>query len=178
MRLFYGLSLPDPVREEAKMRAQDAARVIPGRYVPAENYHVTLAFLGEVPPERMEEASSVLARTLSGFPAPRLSLGGVSFFGRAQNAILVLRVLSRPSLQPLHDALLKSLAAQGLPFDPGPFSPHITLARHAVIAGDALMPLTGSAMSFTPRQAHVFLSARSAANQLCYTPVCSVRFPF
>ena len=50
MRLFFGLSLPGDVRAVTRACAESAALSIPGRYPPAENHHVTLAFLGEVPP--------------------------------------------------------------------------------------------------------------------------------
>ena len=173
MRLFFGLSLPQPVCEAAKACAQTAQQTIPGRYVPAENYHITLAFLGDVSRERLEEARRVLEACAAGFPAPQLTLDGFSHFGRAQNGILILRVKSEPALDALHDALVKALGAQGLPADTGPFSPHITLARHACIT-DA--PGDCPQLSFSAAQAHVYLSARDEENILRYTPLYTVMF--
>lgn len=173
MRLFFGLPLPPDVRACVAQRAKDAQRVIPGRYTLAENYHITLAFLGEVPPDRLADACGVLARCVAGLPAPVLSPGGLAYFGRAQNAILTLRVHSDPPLEPLHDALVRALHGADLPADPGPFSPHITLARHAVLP-DALP--AADAPCFCAREAHVYLSARDGENVLRYTPVASASF--
>ena len=174
MRLFFGISLPDSVRQAAAARAGACQQLIPGRYVREENYHITLAFLGNVPEDRVAEAQEVLRRCIEPLAAPQLTLGETSFFGRAQNAILIARVNSVPSLDPLHNALIQSLEAASLPFDPGPFSPHITLARHARIEGVSLP--SAEALSFVPGCAHLYLSARNEQDVLTYTPVYTVSF--
>lgn len=174
MRLFFGLTLPAPIRSATAAYARDAQSAIPGRYADAANHHITLAFLGEAPPERLPEARAVLARVAAGFPAPHLTLGEPAHFGRAQNAILILRVHSTPALEPLHAALTEALLGAGLPADPGPFSPHITLARHAVLPGR--LPPPPGPLSFTAHTAHVFLSARDGAGVLAYTPLFAAPF--
>jgi len=173
MRLFFGLSLPDEIRAATAACAKAAEGVIPGRYALCENHHITLAFLGDVPRERLEDARDVLERCAAKFPAPLLTLDGFSYFGRAQNGILILRVKSEPDLQPLHDALARTLREAGLPADPGPFSPHITLARHARIP--ERLPVCGR-LSFSAAAAHVYLSARDGENILRYTPLYTVPF--
>lgn len=179
MRLFYGLSLPDDVRAEAARAAQRAEALAPGRYGAAFNYHITLAFLGEVAPDRLSDAQAVLAARVSHTPAPTITLGQADFFGRAENAILILRALCDPPLDALHDALTRNLTACGLPVDPGPFAPHITLARHAVLSPEALSAAAPRPLSFTPNAAHVFLSARDEAGVLRYTPLFKADFaPF
>jgi len=169
MRLFYGLSLPDGVRALTAQRARDAESVIPGRYAPPENHHLTLAFIGEVPEDRLPQAREILARCAARFPAPRISIGGYSHFGRAQNGILILTAHSEPDLAPLNRALKAALKEAGLPFDPGPFSPHVTLARHADVS--AGYPPAPAPVCFTAACAHLYLSARDPENVLRYTPV-------
>ena len=173
MRLFFGLSLPGDLRAVTRACAEAAAPLVPGRYALPENHHVTLAFLGEVPPGRVGDAGDVLKRCAASFPAPMLTLDGFDCFGRRTNGILIRRVRSEPPLAPLHERLVEALAAAGLPADPGPFSPHITLARHAALpdALPACLPV-----SFTATQAHVFLSARDTAGVLRYTPLETVPF--
>ena len=173
MRLFFGLSLPDAIRSATAACAKEAAGQIPGRYVPGENHHITLAFLGDVPQVRVEDARRVLARCAGMHPAPRLTLDGYAYFGRAENGILILRVKSDPPLEALHEALVGALHQADLPADEGPFSPHITLARHARIGGE--MPACPP-LSFTAEQAHVFLSERDGDNVLRYTPIHTVSF--
>ena len=174
MRLFFGISLPDEIRLAAAKRADDCRTQIPGRYTLEENYHITLAFLGDVPQERLADAQRVLARAVCSTPAPLLTLGETDYFGRQQNGILILRVISEPALDALHDALIEALLAAGLPADRGPFSPHITLARHTCVP-DGPLP-GGKALRFRPTDAHVFLSARGDDGVLRYTPLFSSSF--
>lgn len=174
MRLFFGLSLPEEIRAAAAACAQSAAASVPGRYALPENYHITLAFIGEVPPEHLTTAVRVLKDCISRFPAPRLALSGAGHFGRAQNGILILHADAEPALDPLHGALCSALAACGLPADPGPFSPHITLARHADVTRG--LPPSPPQLSFTAECAHLYLSARDEQGVLRYTPLASARF--
>lgn len=176
MRLFYGLSLPDAVRLETASASREAALSIPGRYVLPENHHLTLAFLGEVPPERVPDAQQALAQTIARFPAPIISVRNFDIFGRPQNAILILRAESTPALDPLNAALKEALSCANLPFDPGPFSPHITLARHADVTGGLPGQPPLPDCSFTAHTAHLFLSARDEENILRYTPIFTADF--
>ena len=174
MRLFFGLSLPDSIRAVTRACAEAAAACVSGRYALAENHHITLAFLGEVPPERLPDARDVLARCAAAFPAPQVTIEGPSHFGRAENAIFTLCAGSEPPLAPLHDALVAALCARGLPFDPGPFSPHVTLARHARLTDAPPPPF--APVRFLAQRACLFLSARDGDNVLRYTPLAGAPF--
>lgn len=176
MRLFFGLSLPPDVRAAVSAFAASLASDLPARWVLPENYHITLAFLGDVPQERLPEASAILADCAASFPPVLLRLGIADHFGRAENGILILRVLAQPELLPLHDRLTQSLAAAGLPHDPGPFAPHITLARHANVAAHPLPDMPPCSLNFLAQEACVYLSARNESNILRYTPLA--HFPF
>ena len=176
MRLFYGLSLPDDVRRETARLALAAENAFPGRYALPENHHLTLAFLGEVAPEQLPQAVSVLERCAAAFPAPRITLDGFSYFNKPSNAILILKASSSPALEPLNAALKDALAENGLPFDPGPFSPHVTLARRACLGEEPLFPDFPSPIRFTAASAHVYLSARDGENVLRHTPIHTVPF--
>lgn len=174
MRLFYGLSLPSDIRASVASLGRSCEEIIPGRYVPKANYHITLAFLGDVPENRLDEAKSILSACIKSCPAPLLKLQETSFFGKAQNAILIARVHSAPALDPLHAALISRLDQANLPYDSGPFAPHITLARHARLEGVCLPAPTP--LSFAPTHAHLYLSARNEENVLTYTPIFSIPF--
>lgn len=176
MRLFIGLSLPHDARQAVACLAARAAERIPGRYTLAENYHITLAFLGETPPGDVPRIAAVLARCLSCAPAPLLSPGRLGVFGRMENGILVLHMGSQPALEPLHEALCAALRSEGLPASDGPFTPHITLARHARASQDALQALAAQAAGipcFRAGCASLFLSARDDCGVLRYTPMLS-----
>ena len=174
MRLFFGLSLPPSAREATADYARRAAQAVPGRYALPDNHHITLAFLGEVEPARAGEAEAVLAACAAAFPAPQVTISGPAHFGREENAIFILRAAGEPPLTPLHDALVAALCARGLPFDPGPFSPHVTLARHARLTDAPPPPF--APVRFLAQRACLFLSARDGDNVLRYTPLAGAPF--
>ena len=97
MRLFYGLSLPDFVSRETARIARQSESLIAGRYSEVSNHHITLAFLGEVPSERLSDAERILQKHAAAFPAPTLTLEIADYFGKPDNAILILRVKSLPA---------------------------------------------------------------------------------
>ena len=117
MRLFYGLSLPDNVRRCAADHAQVLSSQFPGRYVLPENYHITLAFLGDVPEDRAADACDILRQYTINMPSPLLTLGETGFFGNRERAIVTIRIQDTPPLLPLHQSLVHALDNAGLPAD-------------------------------------------------------------
>lgn len=174
MRLFIGLPLSCPAQENTAALAARAQSVIPGRYVLASNYHMTLAFLGDTPGERLHEVRQVLDAFAAQFPPPRLTLDALSHFGREQNAILVRSVSSPDALDAMHEYLLSALRLRGLPVTDGPFTPHVTLARHADLTAE--MPPAAPSFSFCAPHAVLYLSARDEENILRYTPLHRAAF--
>ncbi len=174
MRLFIGLPLPQGAREAAFSRAAALQALLPGRYGPKENYHITLAFLGEVPSERVAAAEDVARRCAARFPAPHVTLGAPDHFareGREDRAVLILRAQSDPPLRPLHDALVEALRAAALPAQAEPFAPHVTLARHADAHSLSKADVRPLGVAFTASRLCLYESARDAEGALRYTPL-------
>ena len=176
MRLFIGLPLSEAAAENTSGLAQRCALHIPGRYSLPENYHMTLAFLGEVPAECFDRAADALCAFAAQFPAPRITLEELSHFRQPGNAVLIRRVSSPNGLAAMHAALLSELDARGLPRTEGPFSPHVTLARHADITCADLNALSAPSVSFTAPDAALYLSARDETDTLRYTPLVRAAF--
>jgi RNA 2',3'-cyclic 3'-phosphodiesterase len=126
MRLFVGIDLPWDLRRRVSMLSGAG---IPGaRWVPAENYHVTLRFIGEAPRHRAEEIDLALAAVkVEGFS---LSLAGVGTFakGGRSNALWV-GVERNPQLDRLQSKIETALQRCGLEPERRRFQPHLTLAR-------------------------------------------------
>jgi len=176
MRLFMGLPLNESARENTAALAGRVQMRIPGRYVLPSNYHMTLAFLGEVSPDQLPEAAQALNAFAAQFSAPRLTLGPLSHFGKRSNAILIRTVESPDALSAMHEALQEELLIRGLPFTNGPFSPHVTLARHADAEDTPLETLPVDPVTYIPSHAVLFLSARDSENILRYTPMHTAAF--
>lgn len=176
MRLFIGLALSPEAAEDTARIAEHVSTVIPGRYVPKRNYHMTLAFLGSVPDARLNDVRTVVDRLAGLFGAPRLTLGHLAHFRRPENAVLIRTVFSCDPLDDMHTALLTSLKETGLPFSDDPFSPHVTIARHANLCDVSAHAFFAPNFCFTAPCATLFLSARNEDDILCNTPLYTAPF--
>ena len=47
MRLFIALEIPPVLRDDMAIMSRQLRERIQGRFIPPENYHITLAFIGE-----------------------------------------------------------------------------------------------------------------------------------
>ena len=126
MRLFVGLDLPWELRRRVAMLSGAG---IPGaRWVPSENYHVTLRFIGEAPRHVAEEIDHALAALqVSGFT---LSLAGVGTFAKGRrSSTLWVGVERNPRLDHLRSKIETALQRCGLEPERRRFQPHLSLAR-------------------------------------------------
>lgn len=126
MRLFVALDLPWSLREKL---SQLAYHGIPGaRWVPPENYHVTLRFIGETPKYRAEDIDLALAALRArGFSLTLAGLGTFSKGGRS--TALWVGVERNPQLDHLQNKIEIALQRCGLDPERRRFQPHVTLAR-------------------------------------------------
>lgn len=122
MRLFIAIQLSDPMKKAlVNMMHELKKQGVEGNYVPAQNLHMTLAFIGEYDdPARIKEV-------ISRVPVPefRMSLSDMGNFGN----ILWAGVKGNQKLKAYVKDLRSTLDAEGIPFDRDKFVPHITLIR-------------------------------------------------
>lgn len=124
MRVFVALSLPDPVR--SRFALLQVALPLPRR-VPPENFHLTLAFLGDVGNAALDE----LDMALSGVSVPRFSLQPESLgvFGGARPRNIHFRFAPEPLLDRLAAKVARAARDCGIAPESRRFMPHVTLAR-------------------------------------------------
>jgi 2'-5' RNA ligase len=125
LRLFAGLALPPALRARIALLQGG----IPGaRWVPEENYHLTLAFIGNVDEEVAERADEALASV----HAENFSLkieGAGSFSDGDKPRVLWLGVEKNDALIRLQEKIQRALIAARVPIEARKFTPHVTLAR-------------------------------------------------
>ena len=122
MRLFIAIQLSDPMKKAlVNMMHELKKQGVEGNYVPAQNLHMTLAFIGEYDdPARIKEV-------ISRVPVPefRMSLSDMGNFGNT----LWAGVKGNQKLKAYVKDLRSALDAEGIPYDRDKFVPHITLIR-------------------------------------------------
>lgn len=122
MRLFIAIRLSDDMKKALVTCMHDLKKQgVEGNYVPTQNLHMTLAFLGEYDdPAKVKEVIRKIP-----LPEFRLALSEKGNFGN----ILWAGVKGNQKLKTYVKDLRAALAAEGIPFDKEKFVPHITLIR-------------------------------------------------
>ena len=132
IRLFTAIEIPEAVRLQLSLLQGG----LPGaRWMPRENMHLTLRFIGEVDEAVARDIDDLLAEIRA--PAFTLALNGVGEFGRKEGRTLWAGVVSGDALQHLAAKIESALQRMGLPAERRKYSPHVTLARQKDV------PLTG-----------------------------------
>ncbi|MDX2224564.1 MAG: RNA 2',3'-cyclic phosphodiesterase [Rhodospirillaceae bacterium] len=134
LRLFVGLALPDPIRDELALLCSG----LPGaRWVDDNNFHITLRFIGEVDEHAAGEIDFELSKLRAG--AFRLSLAGLGTFGQGHKTrALWVRVEPDPALDLLQGRVEAAVARAGIAREARKFTPHVTLARFNARVPDRL----------------------------------------
>ena len=159
MRLFIGIAIPIGVRSQIALLARSMQKYASGRYVSEDMYHITLAYIGESDDGMRRRALESVEACAGRFMPCTLSQGKPGYFGKRENSILYLNVNGGDSLQQISSELRSLLIRAELPFDPKPFNPHITLARH-VNAVDRLLESPVDIPGFSAEGITLFNSCR------------------
>ncbi|MEM8785113.1 MAG: RNA 2',3'-cyclic phosphodiesterase [Pseudomonadota bacterium] len=136
MRLFVALTFPD----EVLARLAGLQWPLPGaKWVPEENLHLTVRFLGQV----MEPDLAPICDALEGVAAASgpfdLTLSGTDVFGGAKPRSVWVGVRHSDALKTLHRKIDGALLREaGRAPDRRRFTPHVTLARFRKAPGERL----------------------------------------
>lgn len=100
------------------------------RWIPGENLHVTVWFLGEVADQTAETVCRAMSAPLAVPPFTLRLEGAGAFPPSGEPRALWLGLTSgRDSLLAVHDRLKSRLGALGFEPEKRPFSPHLTIGR-------------------------------------------------
>ena len=137
MRLFLGVEIEEHVKAAAGMAAErlrmELTRAAPGvlvRWVPPENMHITLWFVGEVPDTRAELITAALDTPFD-LAAFDLSLAGCGAFppSSAPRVFWIGVTHGGAAMAALHAQVATRLSALGLLPEGRGYTAHLTIGR-------------------------------------------------
>lgn len=124
IRSFLAIAIPEEVADAIDDVQSDLRGA---NWVPAENLHVTLAFLGDQDRRALEDLDAQLA-ALKSEPF-ELSLAGLGSFGGRDPRLAFAKVEESAPLRRLQAKVETAVRAAGIPLEGRRYTPHATVAR-------------------------------------------------
>lgn len=183
MRAFLGIGLPAGVREAiASAIAQVRGLHEPVAWTAPKNLHITLKFLGEMPPERamlVERSMRVVASGID--PFSLTAEGGGTFPGARNPRVLWVGLLEPLELvRQLQQNMESALSEAGFPREDRPFHPHITVGRTRGALPPAwgerfVQALSGKGFGVVPVSSFTLYESRLRPEGAVHIPLCDFR---
>jgi 2'-5' RNA ligase len=171
IRAFIAIELSQSIRlklEETSRNLQSQLKDVPIRWVPVDNIHLTLKFLGDVSTSNLGLLQSMLDTCLDSVKPFELSVGQVGAFPNARRArVLWVGVSAPPELKVTQRGIESQMESLGYTREERPFSPHLTLGRVGknarpnhlqAIAGALENSRTGALGTMQVQAVHLFKS--------------------
>ncbi len=148
MRLFLGFPPAHSERDIYSLcQRLELPDALPLRWVPPENWHITLVFLGEVQERSLAVLDRLLAPILEDSPPLPAPLVALEWFpSPLKPRMLTLKVEASEPLMGLQAEVVSALRREGFHSERRAYRPHMTLARlkgsRRLVDPPALLPIT------------------------------------
>jgi len=133
IRAFIAIDLTPEIRqhlEQVSAQLKERLESAPVRWVPVDNIHLTLKFLGDVSLANLEILKKMLQTEVAGHHAFEISVGGVGAFPSPRHArVIWVGVEAPPELAAIQRGIESSMARLGYAREDRPFTAHLTLGR-------------------------------------------------
>lgn len=132
LRVFIAVEIPLQIRKAVVEQTEAVRRAVGPliRWVPLENLHLTLKFIGEVSPANVELLSEMLSAEVKGCAPFPVQVGNLGAFPNPRRArVIWIGMQAPPILISLQHAIEAAAARLGYEADGRPFSPHLTIGR-------------------------------------------------
>ena len=133
LRAFIAIEIPPSIQKEIFAQTESLRKALGTalvRWVPTENLHLTLKFIGDVSPANVDllaQALTAEAATCAPFP---MQVSGLGSFPNPKRARVLWVGLHAPAaLESLQRGIDSATARLGYPSEERPFSPHLTIGR-------------------------------------------------
>jgi len=141
LRSFVGLPIVNPVLGYLDSLASQLAAIDGNKmsWVPRENYHVTLLFLGEQTQQWLDDFANAVEEEIE-FDSVEVNVSSVMPFPERSPKLFAAIIDESEALLDLHNDLKRIAKKLGYQPEKRRFKPHITLARNFMRSGKHLIP--------------------------------------
>lgn len=132
MRCFIGLPVPDGIADQLLRAARPLRRdsQLPvSRWSHPADYHITLAFLGQIAPERLPDLLDAMAESSASISPFALTIDQLAGFPGNRPVVLAAIPHAHTGLALLQRRLVDALDNRGLRLEDRRFHAHLSLAR-------------------------------------------------
>jgi 2'-5' RNA ligase len=133
LRAFIALEIPASIQQAIQQqtaglrKSADSSLV---RWVPADNLHLTLKFLGDVSSTNLQFVTQMLSREADQHPSFSMEISGIGAFPNPRRPrVIWIGIHAREVLPALYHGLETATTRLGYPPEERPFSPHLTIGR-------------------------------------------------
>ncbi len=130
MRLFVSIELPDEVRNSLRRAQEQLAEIVKAKWTPADQFHLTLKFLGETADPYLPRIIEELRRVRFDEPLTLRTAGLVCFPPHGPIRIIAAAMKDEGGLcAKLQSEIDQACHAAGFPLEGRRWTPHATVGR-------------------------------------------------
>jgi RNA 2',3'-cyclic 3'-phosphodiesterase len=128
---FFAVKIPEETKLLIKEKCDKLKEILPfSTWVHHEDLHITLAFLGNAPSEKLSNAVDNVNAALSGTNGFQLEMNKLGIFGKEESPrIFWLDTKESNELHVVRKKVFTACTEAGFQLETRHFKPHITLAR-------------------------------------------------
>jgi RNA 2',3'-cyclic 3'-phosphodiesterase len=179
IRSFVAVPLPETVKMAIRNLQTRLKQSISGiRWTRPDNLHLTLRFLGDQPEDSLEKLAETVLSVGDSSYCFQLTFSGVDAFPSWHRGRVLWLGLAQPGLvSQLHQKLTDGLLQIGIPEDPRPFRPHLTIGRCRQLMALPQLPADARSQSVAEFRVDrlVLYQSRLTPQGARHTELCTAR---
>jgi RNA 2',3'-cyclic 3'-phosphodiesterase len=141
LRTFIAVEIPPQMQKTIQQQTEPLRKKVGSslvRWVPEQNLHLTLQFLGDISPANVDLLTQMLRAEADSCPSFEIELSGLGSFPNLRSPRVIYIGIQAPAcpepgrraeLEALYHGIQSASARLGYESESRPFSPHLTIGR-------------------------------------------------